>query len=98
MMDENSDEYVIYNGEKIFVKEGWLELPYQVKSLGEIKGLEDLQSLKYLAYSGPYINKIESLETITHLEELYFNWGGIKKIENFEGLKNLRVLDLNANY
>ncbi len=75
MTDNNSEQYVIYNGKKVFVDNGRLDIDYDVESFIEIEGLNNLKNLKYL-YIGPGygIKRIENLETLTNLEELAINF------------------------
>jgi len=67
MSGKNSKEYVIFNGKKIPVVEDSLDLPNEVKSFSEVKGLKNLINLKHLQYTGPYLRKIGGLDNLQHL-------------------------------
>ena len=100
MTDKNSEQYVIWDGKKVFVDNGSLDIDYhEVESFAEIEGLNTLKNLKYL-YIGPGygLKRIENLETLTNLEVLQINGSELlDKVENLETLTNLKCLDLREN-
>jgi len=102
MMNNSKEEFVLYKGIKIEIKNGELRLPHglpldlEIKSFDEIEGLETLTNLKKLHYKDAfYLRKIEKLDRLQNLEYLILkNCPHLSKIENLDNLTNLKLLDL----
>ncbi|GMM37280.1 hypothetical protein DASC09_046050 [Saccharomycopsis crataegensis] len=63
----------------------------------QIRGFQQIESLKFLNLSGTNISKIFDLERFQQIQHLNLSRNRISEIENLGGLVNLETLDLNYN-
>ncbi|TFG23750.1 MAG: hypothetical protein EU529_06445 [Promethearchaeota archaeon] len=88
---------VKYNGKNYVAKES-LKLEFlEIKSIKEIKGLDELSSLKKLYLDGNLINEITGLDNLKNLETLSLQNNNIKEIQGLENLINLKNIYLSEN-
>jgi len=103
----NHLNYVIYKGERFYPDSGYLynldngevlDLSHKdIESITEIKGLENLTSLRELILSGNQINEIKSLDTLTKLRKLNLRYNKITEIKGLDTLSTLKWLYINGN-
>ena len=79
-MNNSNEEFVLYKGKKIEVKNGELYLPFELERFDEIEGLEMLTNLKKLHYDGIHLKKIEIIDHLKTLESLIFRGDNLIKI------------------
>ncbi|MFX1310613.1 MAG: leucine-rich repeat domain-containing protein, partial [Promethearchaeota archaeon] len=99
---KNSEEFIIYKEVKWVVDDtGFLNLEgYHIIDTSELKGLEDLTTLKELWLDNNYVRAVRSLENCQNLRRLSLLGNRITeitKIAGLEDLTNLRELNLAYN-
>jgi hypothetical protein len=93
-----ADEFVIFDKITYPVTDGILNLSEKgIKSIGEIKGLKRIETLRELNLSGNNIGEIKDLEDLIGLEKLYLDFNRITHISGLETLVNLKYLALGDN-
>ncbi|MFX1456007.1 MAG: hypothetical protein ACFFDB_11600 [Promethearchaeota archaeon] len=98
MDNQNSEEFVLYNGKKFFIrKEGLNFSSWGVKDISQIKGLESQKNIKSLILTANNLTKISGLDSLVNLEALHLDINKIDKIEGLENLINLKILNLVSN-
>ncbi len=91
-------EKIEYNGKKIRLISGYLDLEYRnIKDIADIKGLETLSGLEELNLCSNQIYEIKGLDKITNLKKLYLNNNLISEIKGLDCLPNLEELSLQYN-
>ncbi len=93
----DTEFWVEYDGVKYFMREkdglNSLSLGYLgISDITEIKGLDKLKDLEYLALDGNKIKEITGLETLTNLKHLDLSYNKISELKNLNNQINLRVL------
>ena len=94
------DDFVVIDGNKIYVQDGNILSVEGINNIFEIKGLDKLIHLKGLHIwnsdlRSEKLSKIEFLEELKDLEYLDLGGNRIVRIEGLETLKNLKVLNFN---
>jgi len=88
---------VEYNGKKYVATESLILDLLGIKSIKDIKGLNELTSLKELYLNDNLINEIAGLDNLKNLETLSLQKNNIKEIQGLENLINLKNIDLSGN-
>lgn len=91
-------DFVIIKGEKVMMTGGSLFLlGYNIKSILEIKGLENLGNLRELNLDSNQIKEIAGLEKLTSLRKLSLRNNQIEEIKGLDSLTDLSELNLSNN-